>query len=385
MYTVETSKHFEQFADPVTGVETWVLKNEIAPMQQSFYFVIPSTTRDCRYLWFNVMYPPGGLWEGSAKYAACLDFQTDEIYLHRDVQLKNRALLDEETGEIFWTSASNVYRKGPKPESQVQWIAKTPAEMRVFPGRVANHMTFSPDKSRICCDIGSGNKVYLSSLDIKTGKFDCWIELYGGWNHAQFNPVHDNIILYAMEFWNDITTGERHVIERDENRQLKRLWTIKKGEQPVCHKPVFEEASHEWWNAGGNRIYYCDWKKGVCYLDFFTGDRKCVVPLPARHAHATADESFICYDNFLYDEGGTKWYRGCATSASFYNTKTGKGTDIITRNPPLYTKEEPCVYHIDPHPRFVFNDAYIQHTVTVLGKCSLGFTRTADLAAMTTV
>ena len=177
MYTVETSKHFEKYTDPVSGVETWVMKNETAPMQQSFYFVIPSTTRDCRYLWFNVMYPPGGLWEGSAKYGACLDFQTDELYPHRDIQLKDRALLDEDTGELYWCSASKVYRKGPRPESPVTLIAQTPAEWRVFPGRVANHMTFSPDKRRICYDVGSGNRVYLSSLDIAAGTFDCWADL----------------------------------------------------------------------------------------------------------------------------------------------------------------------------------------------------------------
>ena len=382
MYSIETSKHFDKYTDPVSSVETWVMKNEIAPMQQSFYFVIPSTTRDCRYLWFNVMYPPGGLWEGSAKYGACLDFQTDEIYLHRDIQLKNRALLDEQTGEIYWTSASKVFKKGPRPESPVSLIATLPPEWRTYPGRVANHMTFSPDKTRICCDAASGNRMYLSSLDIKTGKFDLWVELYGGWNHAQFNPVYD-VILYAMEFWNEIETGKRHVIERDENNQLKRLWTIKKGEAPVCHKPVYEEASHEWWSADGKRIYYCDKDKGVCYVDYFSGERSCAVPLPARHAHAAVDQSLFCYDNFLYDEGGSKWYRGCATSASFYNAQTKKGVDMITRNPALYKSEEPCVYHIDPHPRFVFNDDFVQHTVTVFGKCSLGFTKTSALKSKT--
>ena len=383
MYGIENSRHFEKYVDPVSSAETWVMKNEIAPMQQSFYFVIPSTTKDCRYLWFNVMFPPGGLWEGSGKYAACLDFKTDEVFLHRDVNLKNRALLDEETGEIYWTSSSHVYKKGPRPESHVSLIATLPKEWRVFPGRVANHMTFSPDKSRICCDAGSGNKVYLSSLDIKTGKFDLWVELFGGWNHAQFNPAQDNIILYAMEFWNDITTGIRHVIERDENNQLKRLWTIKKGEEPVCHKPLYNEASHEWWSDDGRRIYYCDKDRGVCYVDYFSGERSCVVPLPARHAQTTSDQSLFCYDNFLYEQGGTKWFRGCATSASFYNPKTGRGKDIITRNPPLYAPEEPCVYHIDPHPRFVFNDTFIQHTVTVTGKCSLGFTKTSDMVKLT--
>jgi hypothetical protein len=383
MYTIETSKHFEKYTDPVSGAETWVMKNEIAPMQQSFYFVIPSTTKDCRWLWFNVMYPPGGLLEGSAKYAACLDFMTDEIYLHRDVQLKNRALLDEETGEVYWTSAANVYRKGPHPDDPIALIATLPSEFRSFPGRVANHMTFSPDRKKICCDAVSGNKLYLCSLDIAKGVFDCWLQLSGGWNHAQFNPAYNDIILFAMEFWNDITTGERHRIERDENNKLKRLWTIKKGEEPVCHKPVYEEASHEWWSADGKRIYYCDKDKGVCSIDYFSGERNCAVPLPARHAHTTADQSLFCYDNFLYEQGGTRWYRGCATSASFYNTRTGTGAGIITRNPPLYSPEEPCVYPIDPHPRFVFNDAFVQHTVTVLGKCSLGFTRTADLEKMT--
>jgi hypothetical protein len=381
MYTVETSKHFEKYTDFCTGVDTWVLKNETAPLQKPLYFVSLPCSKDERYYWFVCAFPPGGLMEGSSQTMACLDLETDEIYYHPDVPAGSPAV-DPDTGELYFCTPNMVLKKGPRPDSPVERIARVPEKWRVMPGRIATHLTFSADKRELCCDISSGNDTYITSLDIRSGEFELWATLHGGWNHAQFNPADKDLILFAMEFWQDLKTGIRNRIGANEKGQLTRIWTIRRGEQPVNHLPVYKEASHEWWSADGKKIYYCDWRKGIGMIDFHSGERKLIHPTGYRHGYSSTDDRYFVADIFNYNDQW-HWYRGCATTANFYNTETSRPVDIVTRNPALYTFDDPCVYHIDAHPRFVFNDKYVAYCTTVFGKPSVGFAKTAQLVEFT--
>ena len=381
MYTVETSKHFTKYVDFVTGVESYILNNEAAPLQKPVYFASKSTSKDMRYFWFICAFPPQGLLEGSALTMACLDLETDEIYHHPDVPAGSSAI-DPDTGDLYYTTQNLILKKGPKPDSPVNRIAKVPKEWRLFPGRVASHLTLSADKKELFCDVGSGNEVYLSSCNIETGEFELWHQLHGGWNHAQFNPVDNDLALFAMDFWQDYQTGIRERIGKTENGQLTRMWTIRRGEKPVSHLPVYNEASHEWWSADGKKIYYCDWRYGIGCVNIETGERSLVHPTGYRHGYSSADDKYFCADIFNYGDN-FQWYRGCATTVNFYNSETKRPIDVITRNPALYTADEPCVYHIDAHPRFVFNDKYIAYCSTVHGKPSVGFTSVDHLVHMT--
>ena len=58
MYTPETSKHFDLFVDPVSGVKSYVLKTKVALQQQSFYFVNRAMDDAGRFLWFYCSNPP---------------------------------------------------------------------------------------------------------------------------------------------------------------------------------------------------------------------------------------------------------------------------------------------------------------------------------------
>lgn len=381
MHTVETSKHFTKYVDFCSGVESYILNNDAAPLQKPVYFASQSTSKDCRYFWFVCAFPPNGLWEGSAQTMACLDLETDEIYYHPDVPAGAPAI-DPDTGELYYCTQNLVLKKGPQPDSPVTRIGKVPEKYRLFPGRVATHLTFSADKKELFCDISSGNETYLTSLNIQTGEFEHWYTLHGGWNHAQFNPVDKDLALFAMEFWQDLQTGERHRIGANEEGRLTRMWTIRRGEEPVNHLPVYKEASHEWWSGDGRKIYYCDWRYGIGCINLDTQERKIVHPTGYRHGYSTRDDRFFVGDIFEYNDQW-KWYRGCATSVNFYNSETHRPIDIITRNPALYTQDDPCVYHIDAHPRFVFNDQYVAFCTTVHGKPSVGFTSVAHLEEMT--
>lgn len=62
--------------------------------------------------------------------------------------------------------------------------------------------------------------------------------------------------------------------------------------------------------------------------------------------------------------------RGCPSIVAFYNLRTDRAVNIVTRNPelPAWTATDPCPYHIDPHPRFVLNDRWIVFTTTTQGR-----------------
>ena len=51
MKTPETSRHFEEWTDPASGVVSYVLKTHVAQQQQTFYFTNRSMTKDGQFLW----------------------------------------------------------------------------------------------------------------------------------------------------------------------------------------------------------------------------------------------------------------------------------------------------------------------------------------------
>lgn len=55
----------------------------------------------------------------------------------------------------------------------------------------------------------------------------------------------------------------------------------------------------------------------------------------------------------------------------------------MTENPALYTREEPCGYHIDPHPQFALGDTVVMYTATVTGRVSAAVTDVEPLLEQT--
>ena len=50
--------YFTPWIDPVSGMVSYVLTEQVAPVQQSFYFTNVSVSRDERWLWFYTAFPP---------------------------------------------------------------------------------------------------------------------------------------------------------------------------------------------------------------------------------------------------------------------------------------------------------------------------------------
>lgn len=378
---LEASKNFKSWKDPQSGVTSFILTERVASLQQSFYFVNPSMTNNGRYLWFYCAFPPAG----DANYGRTLgimDFQADEINHYPETQFLDASpLVDLDTGEVYWCNKSDIWKRGPGRKDQPKHIAQFPDSLKKGAiHRIATHLTFSANKEELCFDAEVGNRSFVGSVSLKTGKFLLWQEFDRCYNHAQFNPCDPNLMLLAQDYYLDKVSGKMYGIQRDRDGKRRRIWMLRRGEQAVSIKPKWKSASHEWWGADGKHIFYIDGKKGTVSINVQTGEKFLVNPYGRWHGHSSRDNNYFVADNFV-DENG--YYRGCAANVLFYNRNTRQKIDIVTKAPALSSRKNPSVYHVDPHPQFVGGDNFIVYTTSVLGSIDVALVKTKDLIAAT--
>jgi len=381
MYTVETSKHFVKRCDAQTGAVYYVLATHISPQQQAFYFVNPSMSDDCRYLWFWCTFPP-------ARYytLAVIDFMTDELHHFPETEFADASpLVDTITGECYYATFEAIYKRSPNPKLPLEKVCDLPAvlfeDYRKLEG-IATHLTFSPNKKELFLDARTNKGWIAGALDITDGSFKVYCRPEYSRNHGQFNPVYPDLALMAEEFDYD-ENGNYRSIRTDENGVFMRLWTVTADGNQKCWPPLnLERATHEWWSADGTKIYYCKYNltesnNGICAIDYFTGEHKLVAPVKAWHGFSSKDDTL-----FVFDENNG-FYRGCASKVGLYNAKTGKMVYINSDNPAVATREHPAKYHLDPHPRFNGSEKYITFSTSVYGKIDFAIAKTEDILPLT--
>lgn len=368
MERIKNSNHFVKYTDPVSGVVSYVFENDYVPHIQSFYFTNPSATNDGRYIWMYCAFPPAGN-ALHGRSLAVIDLENDTFNHYPETMFDDATpIVDVYTGEAYWCTNTGLWKRGAKKDAVCELVAPLPKFLagKGMLVKLATHPTFSPDRKKLCFDAQAGNNWFIGDIDLESGDFDIWYQFDFCKNHAQFNPVKPDLILYAEDEHGRIDGGEYQWIRRDENNKLMRLWTIEKGGEPIYIPPLFIEARHEWWSADGESIFYVDWDNGTIKYDTNTKKHTVVDPRGTWHAHCSADEMLFVADENEID--GKKWYRGCKSRVHFYNRNTGKYVDIVTENPALYTRENQCRYHIDPHPQFTMEEKAVMFTTTVTGK-----------------
>jgi hypothetical protein len=58
MHDLSRHPYFERWRDPGSGIVSYLLKERVAPIQQTFYFTNSSVSRDEDWLWFYAGFPP---------------------------------------------------------------------------------------------------------------------------------------------------------------------------------------------------------------------------------------------------------------------------------------------------------------------------------------
>ncbi len=387
MSTPETSRHFEKFTDPKTGIVSWVLKTQVTLQQQGFYFVNRAMDEMGRYLWFYCTNPP-------AMYMTLgvVDFEDDEVRWFPETEFSGECpLVDVDTGCAIYGGAQGIFRRSPKKDVPLEKLFDLPPEIKKYgpPSRLATHLTYSPDKSRLFMDVRSGDHFILGSLSLEDGSFQVWREYDYCRNHAQFNPTIPDLALCAEDFWTDQTTNTFHVIRHNDKGQFMRLWTLRPDGSETLYPPLNgERATHEWWSRDGQVLYYCKYNpenaipgasgnNGIAGIRLSTGEHKLYAPVPAWHGYSSLRDEF-----FVYDENDI-FYRGCPSRVGFYNYVTGKQVFIVSQNPAIAPREKPSVYHLDPHPQLVKNDEYVSYTIAQKGYTQVALCPVDQLLAAT--
>jgi hypothetical protein len=370
MFDLEHSKLFTPWAHPTTGVTIYLLTQKVAPVQEAFYFVNASMTRDGRYLWFYCAHPPSGS-SGQGRTLGVVDFETDEVRRFPETQFSGASpYIDGETGEAYWGMGRWLWRRGPEPDASVEMVNALPEDLvkNRTVSRIATHLTRSADGREFFIDAAFGLQWVFGTLPVDGGDFQFWQRFDRNHNHAQFSPTDPDLVLFAEENHSDPITGLRFPI-------VDRMWLIRRGEpaRPVFSSPV--RLTHEWWDPGGEHVW-CVWGNEVWRTNIATQEvEKVQWPSHCWHAHTSQDLRYVVADS------NERFYRGCPSKVGFLNRNTGAYIEIADN--PEMTGIVGSQYHIDPHPRFSAEDRYIVFTTTVRGQVDLAVARVSDLIART--
>lgn len=366
------SSLFHKWRDPKSGVESFLLEGAAAPFQQSFYYVNPSLTDNGRYYWFYCAFPPSGS-SNTGRSLAVADFWTGKIRHYPETQFLDASpLVDLTTGEIYWCSQLEIWKRGPEPESQAVRVNSFPAAIvnRRHVACLSTHLTFSADHKAVNIDAQIGREWYLGHAPLDGSPVVIWKKFDRMFHHAQFSPADPDLQLIAQDYSVDPSTGKECGVDQ-------RLWLLRRGEEPETLYPGggSEMQGHEWWSADGQRVWYVHYHHGIEYLDIRERKPVCVWPLETvSHGHVDAAERYVVAD-FLPPEKPEE------RRVAFYNRATGREIDIVSHLPQTPVGQEK--YHVHAHPQFCYGDRYICYTTTVRGRVDVAFVSVESLVTAT--
>ncbi len=373
--SLETSPLLTPWKDPVSGVESFLLDGRAAPFLQSFYFTVDSLSADGRHLWFYTAFPPGG----DAYYGRQLgvaDFLENEIRLFPETQFTDASpYMDPRTGEAYWITMLELWKRGPGPGDTPVLVNRFPAELanNRRPLRIATHLTRSADGRSFAIDAQIGRDWYLGDMPLDGSPFRLWQTFDRCYNHAQFSPADPDLILIAQDGWFDPATGEKGDAE-------DRIWLARRGEAAYSLFPddPSNARGHEWWGADGRHVWYISYGRGVACVKTQGGPEEIIWDLPrASHAHADTTETYVVADAIPHDLSESR--------VAFLNRRSGRAIDIVSHLP--YPAPDLSAwkskYHVHPHPRFTPDDRYIIYTTTVRGRVDVALVPVAALIEKT--
>lgn len=362
---------FTPWTDPESGVTSYILSKKVAPVQEAFYFVNDSMSRDGRYLWFYCAFPPSGT-ASQGRTLGVVDFETGDVRHFPETQFNHASpYVDVESGQVYWGMGDSLWQRGPQAGDSVERVGTIPADLigNRHIERFATHLTRSADGKAFFVDAAFGLQFVFGSIAIDSGAYEFWHRFDRNHNHAQFSPTDPDLILFAQEFHPDPVTGLRFRIE-------DRMWLLRRGGVP---RPVFDEptvVTHEWWDADGEHVWCIKNRQGTWRVNIETQAVE-DIPWPEGAWHSHHHQS----GQYLIGDTNTQFYRGCPSTVQFLNRESGQHVRVVDN--PAMPGLVGARYHIDPHPRFAGNDQFVVFTTTVRGEVDIAIVPTADLIERT--
>ena len=378
MKTPATSKLFVKFADPKTGVISYLVKpGSIAFNQQSLYFTAKSMTDDGRFLVFSVCndeFPPEkhGKRVDVPRHKVVIDFLKDEV-IHLET-CGGIPFIDTVTDQMWYMDKDGIHRRDflvdPKKDNILCPVPPELVSSEGYTTRYGTHITLSPDRRTLFLDSRVDDQDVEGVIDTTTGKWTEWARSNFCCNHGQFNPKDPTLAMCAWErarfkVRDEMTPEEiarakftgKYVSDliRSGDDVYPRLWLMREGKAWEITSKITGYATHEYFAEDGKGFYWCS--SGVCYHDLATGREWRINPIGSAHATMTADNRYIVSD---CSWGG--WWRGCGWTVQFWNRDTHRAVYVHSKRPRIASKENESALHPDPHPQFVCGDRYIVST-----------------------
>jgi len=367
MYDLSKHPFFEKWTDPASGVESFLLKKRVAPIQQSFYFTNQSISENGEWLWFYTIFPPN-----RQRTLAVVSLNPDKPVIRHFPQAGFTCaspMLAPDGDAIYFCMSSSVYKMDIDGDvSEICTMTKEDISYRQF-NQIASHLTISADGKYFLLDGDMGNTWRVVIGNIETGETKLLKKFTSCHGHAQFSPHDPNLFLISRDNWNDKISGERFPLDH-------RIWLMDINQdryESLRPKDWYDHNSrttHEWWSKDG-KVCWTDYDKGAFECDPETKETTHVWNRTLCHSHCSSDKRFWCADDNPY-----KWATE-PVKILFYDKKTAKETEIVSAMPqppvfndlfhidPPYCSRD--TYHLDPHPQFSPDDNLIVYTSMVLG------------------
>jgi hypothetical protein len=380
---VDLARHpfFTRWMDPQSGIESFILTERVAPVQQVFYFVNPGVSPDERWLWFSVSFPPSPV-----KMLAVVSLDPDQP----SIRYFPGATFDSasprvapDSASAYFTQENVVWRQPLEGDPEVV-CTLSPEYINHRPlSRLTTHLTLSADGKYFLLDGDFTSHLWFVALgEIATGEVHVLHEFPRCYNHAQFSPTDPDLFLIAQDWWRDPISGQYFCYDH-------RIWLMDIQQtrlEPIRPRDWYghgmEErqpygrgtlASHEWWSADGRCINWCDYGQGIFEYDIVEGVTNHIWRTPLCHGHSDPTYRYWCADQspYLWSE------QPC--QVRFFDRAREREINIASALPlPPIPRGK---YHIDPHPHFSPKGTWVTYTTTALGNVDVALTPVADCLA----
>jgi hypothetical protein len=370
MHDLKQHPYFEPWTDPVSGVESFILSERIAPIQQSFYFTNPSVSADEKWLWFYAAFPPN---RQRMLGAVSLNPEKPEIQLLPQAGFTCASPMVAPEGDAaFFCEGSSVYKV--RLDGSTDVVCTVPKEYiggRHF-ARIATHLTLSADGKYLLLDGDLGNFWWVGIGDIATGEVTILKEFGQHHNHAQFSPTDPKLFVIPEDWWYDKYSGRYFPYDH-------RLWLmdIDQTRYEMVRPKDWDSghtanASHEWWSKDG-MLCWNDYGRGTYECDAYTLEATHVWQRPLCHAHCNSDRKLWCADQNPYE------WDNKPLEILFFNRDRNVEIQIVSAMPKPPVPRD--MYHLDPHPQFSPKDSWVVYTTTVRGTVDVALTPVSPLVS----
>lgn len=346
----ESSNLFQVSKDPSSGVESFILSTRVAPLQQSLYFTQSAMSRDGRYLWFYCAFPPGG----DADYGRTLgvvDFQEQDVRHFPETQFGSASpWLDTASGDIYWCTGPEIYRRSPRRGDQPARIARYDDAANAGPS-VASRLSRSADGKWFSIDAHFDDRWHVGAAAADASRVEVW-HSFDHPTTAQFSPTEAGLML-AVE---QVGDGSK-------------LYLLRRGEKPAALLPARETSNiqNAWWGGDGKSIWFIDRETGVGRVNVDGSGRQRIGLTTSGSAQVDASGRYLVAD--------------AGARILFHDLETGKEAVIVSS---LSQGPSPRQqYATSPNPQFCGNGRYVCYTTSVTGKFDLAITPVELLANIT--